>query len=222
MKKAKTKLPQSVIKYQKTAQKQLNRFLEFVKANKPQIALVTLFAVLAFLLAFPLRFLVIPALVNGQPIFSWEYFSALHQNAGPQVINQLISEKLVAQEVKKNGIVITDTQVNEQIAQIEAQFGEQGSLDTVLSLQGMTRDQFIKQMRLNLALEKLVAGTIEITQQEIDQELKTNTALYQDLTEADAATTAAKNLRADKLQPAFASWFDDIKTQAKIKNFIKL
>ncbi len=216
----KTKSIKQLTKYQKSAQKQLGKVLKFIKANKIQSALTAALLILVILLAFPFRFLVIPAMVNNKPIFSWEYFSALHQNAGQQVINQLISEKLVQQEVKKHGIIITDSEIDAQIAQIEAQFGEDGSLDTVLALQGMTRSQFIKQMRLNLALEKLVAGTIEVTQEEIDQELTTNSELYQELSPEEAATTAAQNLRSDKLQPAFAAWFDDIKAEAKIKNFI--
>lgn len=178
--------------------------------------------IIALLLAFPFRSLVVPAIVNGKPIFSWKYVNELHKTAGQQVLDRMISEILVEQEVAKQGIQVTQDEINQQISQIEEQFGEEsGGLETVLSLQGLTRDEFVKQLRLNLSLEKLVKGTIEISEEDIAEELTTNAEIYQDLSEIDAATTAAENLRSGRLQDSFQGWFQDIRNNANIKNFFQ-
>lgn len=177
-----------------------------------QITAAGIGILILLLLAFPFRFLVVPALVNGQPIWSWNYVGKLHQQAGQQVLDQMISEALIEQEIRKQGIQVTAAEVDQQVAEINDQLGENsGGLDAVLALQGVGRDEFMRQVRLNLAMEKLVAGTIQISEEEIAQELKDN---------GGTATTAADNLRSQKLREAFGQWFDNLKAGAKIHNFV--
>src|SRR3990167_5597953 len=164
------------------------------------------------LLAFPFRFLVVPAIVNGQPIWSWNYVGKLHQQAGKQVLDQMVNEALIEQEVRKQGVQVTAAEVDQQLAEINAQLGDSsGGLDAALAFQGIDKDEFMRQLRLNLAMEKLVAGTIQISDEEMAQELKDN---------GGTATTAASNLRSQKLREAFGQWFDNLKAGAKIHNFV--
>jgi foldase protein PrsA len=200
--------------------KEYKKAVKYISKNQLKSSLITTGVVLLLLLAFPLRFLVVPATVNGQPIFSWNYLSKLHQTSGNQVLDQLISEKLVQQEVKNQGIQVTQAEIDSQIAEIESQFGtESGGLESVLALQGLTRDEFIKQLRLNLSLEKLVKGNIQVTDEEISAELAGNASLYQELSELDAATSAAEAIRSTKLQGEFQTWFQGVKASAIIKNY---
>lgn len=198
----------------------IQKELEFVRKHKYASIAAGLGIVIALLVAFPFRFLVVPAIVNGQPIYSWKYVTELHNTAGQQVLNTLISEILVEQEVDKVGIQITQEEIDAQVAEVEAQFGEEtGGLDSMLALQGLTREKFVEQLRLNLALEKLVKGNIEVSEEEIQTELAENAESYLDLEESDAATTAAENLRSAQLQTAFQTWFQEVQTGADIKNF---
>ncbi|MBI2009754.1 MAG: SurA N-terminal domain-containing protein [Candidatus Chisholmbacteria bacterium] len=192
--------------------------LDYVKKHQLKSGLIGALVIIALLLAFPLRFLVVSASVNGQPIYSWQYLSQLNKSAGSQTINQLISQKLIEQEIQKQGVQVTQAEIDAQMAQIESQFGEEGGgLDTVLAAQGLTRAQFTDQIRLNLGLEKLIKGTIQVTPEEIQAELTKNAELYESLSEADSATTAAENLRNDKMQAEFQTWFQKIKAEANIK-----
>src|SRR5690349_432485 len=43
------------------------------------------------------KYLFVPAVVNGSPIYSWQYVKVLNQTAGKQVMDQLVVEKLIAQ-----------------------------------------------------------------------------------------------------------------------------
>jgi hypothetical protein len=186
--------------------------IQYFKLHRYQAVATGVGILILLLLVFPFRFLVMPAAVNGQPIWSWNYVAKLHQQAGQQLLEQMINEALIEQEIRKQGIQVTAAEVDEQVAKINDQLGESsGGLEAVLALQGVNKSEFMRQVRLNLAMEKLVAGTIQISEEEIAQELKDN---------GGTATTAADNLRSQKLREAFGQWFDNLKAGAKIHNFV--
>lgn len=193
--------------------------IEKIQKNKVIVGVVGVAAIILLLLAFPLRFLIAPAIVNSQPIFSWQYVAELHKKAGNEILTQMINQKLIEQEVASQNIQITEDEVNGQIKQIEDRIGtESGGLDGMLALQGMKREDLIKQIRLNLSLEKLVKGTITVSDEEVKEELKDHATQYITLTEADAATMAAETIRQGKMNAAFSTWFQKIKSNAKIQN----
>jgi len=195
-----------------------NQAVEYYKKNPVRAGLVTFGILVLYLLIFPLRFLVVPAAVNGDPIYSWQYISKMHQSSGQQVLNQLISEKLVEQEIAKTDLIVTEAEVQAQVDQITSQFGEAAGLDEVLALQGLEREEFMRQLRLNLALEKVVKSTIEVSEEDVTTELAENAATYIDLAEPDAATTAAENIRNSRLQETFQVWFEEVRQNASITN----
>jgi len=196
------------------------KYLQYIKLHRHQTVAVAVAVLVLLILAFPLRVLVVPALVNGQPIFSWNYLGQLHRQAGQQVLEQMINEALIEQEITKQGIQITQAEIDQEIATITDQLGsESGGIDALLAYQGITKSEFTRQVRLQLAMEKLVKGTIQITDEQITQELKDNPQSYQDLSAADAATTAATNLRNSQLREAFNTWFDTLRAGAKVQNF---
>lgn len=192
----------------------------WLKTNRRWLIATTTTSLSLLVLAFPLRALVVPAIVNGRPIYSWQYVTKLHQRSGPQVLEQMINELLVEQEIAKQGIQVAPAAVDQEINLIESQVGSaSGGLDALLSLQGLTRTQFTHQVKLQLALEKLVKSTIQITDEDIAQEIKNNATAYADLSELEATTQAAENLRQERLTSAFTEWFETVKAQAKIRNF---
>ena len=196
------------------------KYISYLKLHRRQAIGAGIGLVILLALAFPLRAFVVPALVNGQPIFSWNYFSQLHRQAGQQVLEQMINEALIEQEIAKQGIQVTQAEIDQEIASITGQLGsESGGIDALLAYQGITKSEFTRQVRLQLAMEKLVKGTIQITDEQIAQELKDNPTAYRDLSAADAATTAATNLRNSQLREAFNTWFDTLRAGAKVQNF---
>ena len=172
------------------------------------------------LLAFPLRFLIMPALVNGQPIFSWSYVLKLHQKAGPQILDQMVNEMVIEQEIAKQKIVVTPDEINAEITQIEDQVGSaSGGLNSLLALQGMTRDQFTQQVRLELSMEKLIRDTIQVSDADVKQELASNASTYTGLSLEQATATATDAVKDQKMREAFTSWFEALRQQAKVANF---
>ena len=63
------------------------------------------------------------ALINGQKISRVEFEEALEDNGGMTILNMMIGEKLIDQEAKKNGVVVTDQEVEDQFNTISTGMG---------------------------------------------------------------------------------------------------
>ena len=55
------------------------------------------------------------ATVNGEKITKQELYDAFVANGGASILEQLISERLIAQEAAKLGIEVTDAEVQQEI-----------------------------------------------------------------------------------------------------------
>jgi parvulin-like peptidyl-prolyl isomerase len=68
---------------------------------------------------------------------------------------QLIAQVLIGQAAAREGITVSDEQVQKAIQDIEEQAGGKDALDAFLADQGMTRDDLVKQQRDRLVTEAL-------------------------------------------------------------------
>lgn len=93
----------------------------------------------------------------------------------PQVIQQLIDEKLKLQETKKRGLSATEAELDEQVKGIEQQARiPAGQLLPGLDADGL-KDTFLDQQRAQIAWGKLmgrkVRATYTISEEQIDEEM---------------------------------------------------
>ncbi|HIE32880.1 MAG TPA: hypothetical protein EYP81_02365, partial [Thermodesulfobacteriaceae bacterium] len=72
----------------------------------------------------------------------------------------LIEEKLIAQEVKKYNIKVTDGEVNAFINDVKAQLGGEERLQEFLSAQGLTLKDYREKIREQLKKMKLIQGSV--------------------------------------------------------------
>lgn len=162
------------------------------------------------------KYLLIPAVVDGGPIFSWQYVKALNQTAGKQVIDQLIVEKLIAQEAKNQKIELTQEEIDAEIARLDEQFKSVGGLDAFLSSQGLKKADIQKQLELNLKVQKIVAGKVNVTAEEVDKYYTENAADYKDKKVEEAKTEIKQLLSDQALQQQVGTWIQDLRAKAKI------
>ena len=87
-----------------------------------------------------------------------------------QMLEGMITEKLLDEQVAKAGIVVTDSDVNDKIGEITTQQGMSiDSVKAMLEMQGQSFEQFKQQMKRGLGYEKLVdrqAGDVEVNDAE--------------------------------------------------------
>ena len=191
-----------------------------VRKNRKYSLLVGVVIVLGVL--YLLKGVFVVAMVNGSPVFRYSVVRQLEKQGGSDVLEGLIVERLMEQEAKKQGISVLPKEVDEEIVKIADQLTAQGQdLDQVLTLQGMTRDDLAKQVRLQKIVEKVFAGQITVTDEDIAGYLETYAdSLGTDMTEEEKKAAALEQLKQQKLAESYYGWIDGLKSAAKINYLV--
>lgn len=194
-----------------------------MKIKKSYVIAVIAVLVIAGLLYFFRSWFVV-AMVNGQPVSRLTYINELERQAGKQTMNSLVTKTLIMQEAKKQNVTVTDSEVNGEISKIEANLKQQGQrLDQVLTMQGMTRDQLVEQIRIQKSIEKMVGKNIKVSDKEVDDYIAANSeSLPQDTDEAALKKTARQSLEQQKLNQEVQKWLENLQKNAKITYFVTI
>ena len=108
------------------------------------------------------------AVVNGEQITKDKVMQQLWDTQGKKLLSEMIDQTLIAQEVKKKGIVVTEADISGEMEQLKGMLGPDADLNQMLAMQGMTMDQLREQMKLKIALDKLVVQGIQVAESDLD------------------------------------------------------
>lgn len=169
-------------------------------------------------LFFSFKHWVVAAVVNGRPITRWALDQELEKQAGEQVLESLITQTLITQQARKEKIIISETQINEEIKKIEDELKNQGmDLDEFLTLQGQSRKTLEEQIKLQLMVESLLGSDLEVTDEEIQSYFEENRDYFPDKTAfEDQKENIKETLKQQKLSEAFQEWLEKAKEEASI------
>ncbi len=99
------------------------------------------------------------------------------------VLDSLIAQELLFQESKKEKIVISTKQVDDQLSSIEKQFTDDKEFQQALDKTGMTKESLRQSLQRSLAIQELVKknvlDSITITPDEEKKFYDENTSLFQ-------------------------------------------
>lgn len=127
------------------------------------------------------------ATVGDEKITQDELNDVLVKMYGKEALNSLISEKLVAQEIKKNDIKVSDEDVDKEMAALENQYKEQGGLEAALKNSNMTEADLKDQIINQLSLEKLLADDIKVSDEEVAAYYEENKEQFSQGEQVDAS-----------------------------------
>jgi len=190
------------------------------KISKTGYAAIIFTAVILFLIAIN-RGLVFAAIVNGKPIFRSTLIKTLTTRYGQQTLDNMISERLIADEAKKLGVTVTKEEIDTKEQDILKSFGGNVTIDEILKYQGMTKTDFDEQIRLQMLLTKLIGKNITISDDDISNYIATNSAVLTATDEAGMRTEAKDAILMEKVGEQIQTWFTDLKNKAKIMKFIQ-
>jgi hypothetical protein len=196
--------------------------LELSKTNKKWfvIAAITI-GVLGLLFYF--KNLFIAAMVNGQPIFRVAIVKQLEKNYGRQTLDYLTSKVLIEQEANKQKVVVSPAEIEEEIKKVEEELVAQGqTLDQVLLLQSMSREDLADQIKISKLVEKLSTSETQVSAEEVAEYIDTNQDfLPTDLQGEELENYVATQLSSQKQNQATQTWLMNLKQGAKIQNFME-
>jgi hypothetical protein len=169
------------------------------------------------------------AVVNGKRITEREYFYRLDQAYGSAIVSQLIDEALVRQEAEKEGVIATEEEIDEQLADITEQVGGEEQLNLSLETYNLTMEDLRRQIELDVLTRKMIEPTLDYT----DEDVK---AFFEEFSEAifpeesaeleegellDYETYKDETLDVfiqQEISTAQGPWLAELKANAKIQN----
>lgn len=206
-----------------TGKTSVNKYLAKVTALKsfrPNKHFYVVLAVIGILaLAVYQKSWFVAAMVNNQPVSNLDLQSRLNQQFRQQTLSQMINEKIILDEARKNKIIVTDGEINSKISQLEVNVGGAKMLDSLLSQQNQTRDSLKNQIKLQLIIEKLYGQEATISAEEVSQFIDQNKDQLQATTSAEQTKETTEILKQQKISRTFSNKFQELRNQAKIQIF---
>lgn len=190
------------------------------KFSPKQIRVVS--ALIAILALYVFRSSLFVAMVNGVPVTRIEFTRQLEQAIGKDTLENLITERLIKQEIKKQGMVVSDAEIAEEIKEIELVIEGQGNtLDDALALQGQTREDFEENVRRQKAVEKILESKVAVTDQEIKDYFESNSELFGEDADFDEFKDDIRQQMVNEiLNTEYGNWITKLKEESNIIYFV--
>lgn len=194
------------------------------KMDRTTKSFIVVFGVFALVVAGFITFkgLFIAATVNGSPISRLSVVQELEKQSGKNVLDTMITKKLIESEIKKEKVVVAPADIDAEIKKVEAQVGAQGgTLDEALAGQGMTMADLREQIMINKALEQILADKTAISDEEVNQYLSTTKMpVAKGVSSADQVNQVREQLKGKKFSTEATQWVSDLKTKAAITYYV--
>lgn len=159
------------------------------------------------------------ATVNGEKITREELAERLIQQSGKEVLEQMITEKLIDQEAKRKGINITEADINQKIGEIKKQFPDEKTFQNQLEASSISLEDLKKQIRLQLIVEKILKGKVKVSEKEIKTYYNQNKETFFKGKKFDEVKDQIKKeLEYQNLSFQAEAWIESLKKKAKIVN----
>jgi hypothetical protein len=160
------------------------------------------------------------ALVNNSPVFRWDMNTVMASRFGKQTLESMISEKLIAGEAEKAGASVNQKDIDEKEQEILKSFGSKVNVEDFLRIQGVTKEEFDRQIKLQLLVQKTLGKNITITDDDVNNFIATNRAVLVATDDAGLKSEAKQAIFDQKVGEKFQSWFTELKDKAKVLRFL--
>lgn len=164
--------------------------------------------------------LIVAAVVNGKPIYTWQLNSAMRNRFGQQTLEGMIGEQLIADQAKASGVTVTKQDVDAKQQEVLGSLGEDVKLDDLLKFQGLTKADFINQLKLQLLVEKLLTKDLVITDADVQQYIATNAATLTATEPAKLKQEATQAIKTSIVNEKLQTWFTEVRQKAKVLKFL--
>ncbi len=148
----------------------------FMKPQKVIIYVLALVIIGAAALIIFMQYDPAVALVNGEKIKRSDLYELMYRQGGKDLLDSLIIEKLILQEGKKNGVSVSEEDVDAEIKEIIEQhfMGSEDQFSSYLENQDISEETIRHELRVNLMAREIVLADLEITDKEAREYFEEN------------------------------------------------
>lgn len=157
------------------------------------------------------------ATVDGEPIRRAEYDRAVAGAEGEQILDGLITEKLVLAEAQRRGITVDDGKTASLLDEQKQAFQSDEEYQAALRQAGLTEDDLRKRLRLTDMLRQMVADQTQVTEDEISGAYTNQQDRFQGQTLDQARDRIREDLQRQKANSAIPALIEQLKANAKIE-----
>ncbi len=187
----------------------------FFESKKQEIVSLIILVSVVAALYFAKGFFV-AAVVNGRPVSRFTVLSELEKQGGAQTLQSLVQKELILQEAKKQKITVSNEEIDAELAKAEDSLKASGTtLDQALAQRGLTKANVIDQIRIQKLVEKLLGSQIEVSDQELEDYIKTNKL------EKEDSNAIKEQLKQQKLYEKYQAYIADLESKAKVNYWVK-
>lgn len=176
-----------------------------------------------FLLAKKYRSFFVAGTVNNHPITRWELNKKLQDSYGKTAFDEMVSEYLLKDAAKKNGITVSQNEIDEKVASAAAQYGGKDQLMQMAQSAGINTDSQLNQFfEMQLIVQKLEDKLfkVSITDDEIQKYYDDNKDYLGNKKLDEVRDQIKQQLTSQKLSDQFSQWFSDLRQKANIQDYL--
>jgi hypothetical protein len=187
-----------------------------------KLLLVVAIGVVVFLLVQKNKSMFIVGTVNKTPITRLELNAKMAEKYAAQTLEEIVSEKLLNENLKKNNIVVTDKEIQDELAKIKVQYGGEEQFQAAIAQFGMTEAKALQSIKQSIGLKKLIEGVnvIEITDAAISQYFTDNKASYEGKKLEDVKAEIKEILYQQEIYTKSQEWYTQIRKDATVSSFL--
>ncbi|HPL53423.1 MAG TPA: peptidylprolyl isomerase [Bacillota bacterium] len=111
----------------------------------------------------------IVAKVENESITKDELYNNLKGRYGSEALDQLIGDKIIELESKKENITVSEEETQKELESVIVQFGGKEQFDALMESYGYSMEEFTEGIVKNLTLKKLLEPRITITEADMKE-----------------------------------------------------
>lgn len=187
-----------------------------------KLALIAVLGTVIYLLAVKYRSVFLVGTVNNAPITRIELNAKMAEKYGKATLDELVNERLLNDELKKNKISISDQEVSDELAKLVKQYGGDEAFKTAIAQFGLTEDKAKDSIKQSLGFKKLVELNykIEITEEAMKKYFEENKTVFANKKYEEVSAEIKDNLYQQEIYTKSQEWFTNVRKTAKVSSYI--
>lgn len=146
---------------------------EFIKQKGYKYTILSMFLVLIISITGCSKESVV-AKIDNNVITKDELYNVLVEQNGEQVLESLISEKVIELEAEKQKVEVSEEEIQKELDELKEAYGGEEVFNQAMTTYGYTLEALKDNITMNIKLKKLIEPTISISEEEISSYFEMN------------------------------------------------
>jgi len=121
------------------------------------------------------------AVVNGEAITKEALVHRLLDlsTSGMSQLEEMVNETLLFQAAKKQGVTVTDAEIDARLAEVKKSLGTDQAFNNYLAEQAVTREGIRHKLRIKILVERLLADKAKVSDEDVQKTYDENKSMFQ-------------------------------------------